>query len=243
MEIDAAVPQEQQPYWQTRTSVAPIKAEYVLWDRVTARDRPDRPQAASSASVSAGGASEGHGEAAAAAANDAASLPPPPAMDDDDAAEGRPGGSKAPGMSDLSRSNEDGPPRKKQRGGNGHDNDRSKGGADGSRGGGGSMNKGRTFARVTEDGPKLCNATARGIECDKLASVGIECKMSHDLKAYLESSKNEDILVQKPDEEPQQTTCPVRVFATRAASLPKCVGLANLRDSISTSCANSYSPV
>ena len=90
------------------------------------------------------------------------------------------------------------------------------------------MNKGRTFARVTEDGPKLCNSTARGVECDKLASAGIECKMSHDLKAYLESSKDEDILVQKPNEEPQQTVCPVRVFATGASSMPRCDRLADM---------------
>jgi hypothetical protein len=84
------------------------------------------------------------------------------------------------------------------------------------------MNKGRTFARVTEDGPKLCNSTARGIECDKLASVRIECKMSHDLKAYLESNKDEDIRLQKPNEEPQQVACPVRVFATGTASRSEC---------------------
>jgi hypothetical protein len=116
-------------------------------------------------------------------------------MDDDDAAEGR----AEPGQkeSDLSRSNEE-PPRKKQKGGG--------------------MNKGRTFARVRDDGEKLCLATTRGLECPSLpekSSVERPCNLSHDLAHYLAENKADDIITSRPDAPSCPVSCPVRMFTYR----------------------------
>lgn len=118
-------------------------------------------------------------------------LPAPLELDDDDAAEGRPseraGAEKM--VSDLTRSNEE-PPMKKVKG----------------RG----QNKSRTFARIDDEGIKLCSFTARGEECRRLRD-GHECNNEHDLRLYLTKNKGEhNILEATPDEvETKQNLCPV----------------------------------
>ena len=128
-------------------------------------------------------------------------------MDDDDAAEGRPtadrNGNSKP--SDLSRSNEDGPPRKKAR--------------NTERG----QNKGRKFARKEEE-VKLCNFTARGMECQR--STGEQdqqrlpqCRNSHDLKSYLKENKEDEIELNLPEEmaptSSKAIVCPVGLNCPR----------------------------
>jgi hypothetical protein len=112
-------------------------------------------------------------------------LPVPKPIDDDDAAEGRASVSDPNGEpSDLSRSTEE-PPRKKQKG----------------------QNKGRTFARIQDGGPKLCSFTNRGEECGRQLA-GLPCDFNHDINVYLDTQKAEDIL-RSEDSPWVQSTCPV----------------------------------
>ena len=137
-------------------------------------------------------------------------------MDDDDAAEGRsnPANGKP---SDLSRSNEDGPPRKKARGGpneNGQQQHQAK-----QKG----QNKGRKFARKEEE-VKLCNSTARGLECTRLGDGGDsmpQCKNSHDLKPYLEQNKEQEIQQNLPEE--MATTAKPLMCPVRFLPFPLCI--------------------
>lgn len=97
-------------------------------------------------------------------------------LDDDDAAEGRPAANAPKGaVSDLTRSTDE-PPSKRQRG----------------------QNKGRTFARIYEEGQRLCHSTNRGEPCARLAS-GLSCDLNHDIKAYLASQKKDVILATESD--------------------------------------------
>ncbi|KAK9893322.1 FMN-linked oxidoreductase [Cystobasidium minutum MCA 4210] len=93
----AAQVEEADPYWASRPYLAPIKTEYVLWERVPGSSTFSNGSNASS---------------------NTATVAPPPANDDDDAAEGRPSASASKGqVSDLSRSTDE-PPTKRQRGQN-----------------------------------------------------------------------------------------------------------------------------
>lgn len=164
-------------------------SRYVLWDKLAPGSRSSEQvqEDASNSSSSSG-------------------LPGPPAMDDDDAAEGRPttdrNGNSKP--SDLSRSNEDGPPRKKAR-----NNERG-------------QNKGRKFARKEEE-VKLCNFTARGMECQRSTGEGEQqlpqCRNSHDLKSYLQDNKESEIELNLPEEmastSSKATICPVSLDRPR----------------------------
>lgn len=101
----------------------------------------------------------------------------------------------------MSRSNEE-PPRKKQKGGG--------------------MNKGRTFARVHDDGEKLCLATTRGLECPthpENTNVERPCNLSHDLAQYLADNKAEDIIISRPDGPSRPVSCPVCLLAKYVLAL------------------------
>lgn len=52
------------------------------------------------------------------------------------------------------------------------------------------MNKGRTFARVRDEGERLCASIGRGQECARLER-GEPCTLSHDLKAYLAANQKD----------------------------------------------------
>lgn len=166
-----------------RFSVTDIFAErYVLWDQV--------------------------GRSAPTASTSGSTIPDPPAADDDDAAEGsRPDAASSVNKGDrgdLSRSNEAGPPRKKQRGDDGKER---------------GQNKGRTFKKAKDEGAKLCANTARGLECTRKETTGNDCHSSHNLKQYLSENQQEDIQLDRPDKDgAQQQLCPVSSIPSASAT-------------------------
>lgn len=122
---------------------------------------------------------------------------------DDDAAEGRPNPRVAKGgVSDLTRSTEDPPPAKRQKG----------------------QNKARKFARVEDSGSKLCIYTARGQECARLTN-GLPCDLSHDLKQYLTARNTQSLSTVSSADVATTSTgqmlkeCPVRVIYANFADL------------------------
>lgn len=113
-------------------------------------------------------------------------------LEDDDAAEGRPASNAPKGaVSDLTRSTEE-PPAKRQKG----------------------QNKGRTFARIYEEGQRLCHSTNRGEPCARQLS-GLSCDLNHDIKAYLESQKKDVILATEHNPDIIKD-CPVSICRSSA---------------------------